>query len=120
MMKSWALKMVIGFVLRQLEKFSENIDWQKVEADLDARVRKLIPGTWFDDEAVRIAHAALTVIKTVLGQGDNIKRLLDLLTARKYDEAVKLLKEIILGYFSKPNKSFTVAELEVKDLVSEV
>ena len=37
-MPAWIISLVVGFVLRQIAKFSESTDWQKVKADVFTRI----------------------------------------------------------------------------------
>ncbi len=113
MIQKIVISFVISFVIRQLEKFKESIDWKKVKVDLDERVRKIVPGTWFDDEVIMIVGAAFDTIKGVLDKSGQIKHLLELLAAQKYDEAISVLKEIMLGRLVS-GVSLSAAECKLK------
>lgn len=97
MLERWAIGLVIAFVMRQLAKFQESIDWAKVKADLKPRIEALVPGTWFDDEVVALANMVIDRIAEVLAQGEVIEELLKLLADQKWDEALSLLKALVLG-----------------------
>lgn len=114
MLEKLVMPLVIGFVVRQLEKFEESIDWERVKADTFERVRMLVPGTWFDDEACAIAGAAIDIIKSVLSKGSDVKHLLQLLSDKKYDMATSMLKELVLGKLMFPVAPLTAAECKVK------
>lgn len=115
MMQKMVISFVISFVMRQLEKFQTTIDWNQVQKDLDDRIRALIPGTWFDDEAVSYVNIALTAIKSALGQGDAIKNILTLLADQKNTDAVNALKSLVLNSWS----NFSVAGVDTKSLIEE-
>lgn len=115
MVQKIILKIVLSFVMRQLEKFREAIDWDKIEKDLDERVKKIIPGTWFDEEAVHCVKIAFDAIKFTLGQGDNLKQIIQLLVAKKNDEALALLKKLILGAWG--SLTLSAQEEKVKELL---
>lgn len=97
MVERLVAKMMISFILSQIERFHDQIDWNMVEKEISEKVRELVPGGWFDDEAVKFVHIILVSFKTVLGQGNNIKPILELLALQKYDEAMNALKELLLG-----------------------
>lgn len=100
MIQRIVLSFLISFVLKQLEKFKEAIDWSKVKADVDVRVRALIPGTWFDDDAVKLVNTVLDALAKVLSSSDKMKALLELLAAQKYAEAAQALKDLLLGVWT--------------------
>lgn len=114
-MPSWIISIVIKFVLGRLSVFTHAIDWVKTQHDLDEAIRKLIPGTWFDDAAVAIVDAALAAIKTVLGSADQLKPVLELLAAHKYMEAEQMLIAMLKSHFL--GLPLSVAEIQVKDFV---
>lgn len=97
MIERLVAKAIISFILGQLEKFKASLDWGKIQADLDKHVRDLVPGTWFDDAAVKFVDSIFGSIRSILEQGDHIKSLLELLAAKKYDEALAALKYLLLG-----------------------
>lgn len=89
------LNMVIGFVLRQLAKFGKTIDWAKVKADADVRVRQLVPGTWFDDEAVALVNGAIDAVVVALGAEGAWDKLLHALANQDWDGALTALRELL-------------------------
>ncbi len=89
------LNMVVSFVLRQLAKFGKDIDWAKVKSDLGERVRQLVPGTWFDEEAVALVNAALDAVKIALGAQDDWDTLLRALAAQDWNGALAALKDML-------------------------
>lgn len=97
MLERWAIGIVISFILRQLAKFQKTLDWAKVKADAEVRVRALVPGTWFDDEAVALVNMVIDRAAEVLSQGDAIEQLLKLLAEQKWTEALSMLKDLLLG-----------------------
>lgn len=97
MLEKWLVGVVIAFVLRQLAKFKDTVDWVKVKADLDLRVRALVPGTWFDDEAAAIVGLVMDRVIAVLSQGDQVKVILELLAAEQWAAALVALKDLLLG-----------------------
>ena len=117
MIERLVAKMVISFVLSQIEKFHDKIDWEQLEKDLDAKVRDLVPGSWFDDEAVAFVHTILSAFKAVLGQGDHIKPILQLLAQKKYEQALVALKELLLGQVGHV-VPFTATTMELNHILA--
>lgn len=118
MISRWAIAIAISFIVRQIEKFGETIDWAKVKADLKPLVEKTVPGTWFDAEAVAAVNALVDVAARALSATADIKRILDLLADEKWAEAVALLKDLILGAWGSPaagKEAEMAAELALMD-----
>ena len=90
-------KIVIGFVLRQVDKFRESTDWEIVRADMHERVALLVPGEWFDDEAQKIADALLDGVKAVLAAQKDLGELLDALAEKRWEAAFAELRDLLLG-----------------------
>lgn len=97
MIQRLVVSMVISFILRQVAKFKSDTDWRKIKADLDKRVRDLIPGTWFDDEAVLVCRTLVDMAQVVLSSEQELQRVLELVADSKWDAAFALLKQLILG-----------------------
>lgn len=89
------LNMVIGFVLRQLAKFGRDVDWAKVKADAEVRVRALVPGTWFDDEAVTLVNAAIDACRVAVAAEADWDALLRALAAQDWNGALMALKGLL-------------------------
>lgn len=92
----WIVQAVIAFILRQVAKFGAKTDWVKVKADVQARVADLIPGTFFDDEGKRLADAVLDLCVRVLKSTAQLEKILTLVAAEKFPEAIALLKDLLL------------------------
>jgi hypothetical protein len=95
MFEKWLIGMVVAFVLRQVAKFRDTIDWAKVKADLDARVTALVPGVFFDSEAVALVNALLDRIVMVLGDTADLQKILDALAASDWAGAYAALLVLI-------------------------
>lgn len=87
---------VIAFVVRQVEKFKKEVDWKKVKADYAKRAADLIPGSWFDDEAVKLSNHLIDSAERALGQPKTQEMILKLLADKKYDEAGIKLRDYLL------------------------
>lgn len=77
MFQGLILQLAKGFISRQLEKYLSGIDWAKVKADCDARIRALVPGVWFDDEAAAVVAKAIDIAEAACKEGAAAQKLLD-------------------------------------------
>lgn len=94
------LKLVVSFVMRQLEKFGTAIDWGKVKADLKPRIEALVPGVWFDAEAVAAVFAVVDAAARALSATHELQVIVDLLAAQKWSEALEALKTLLLSVWT--------------------
>jgi len=101
MIQKIVLNFVISFVLKQLEKFGDKTDWVKVKHDAELRVRALMPGTWFDDEAAYVINLVLAGVQDICDEKDGLKKILKLVVDKKYAEAVVLIKELLLALWAE-------------------
>lgn len=97
MIQKWVIQMAISFVMRQLSKWGESIDWAKVKADVEERVRALVPGEWFDSEAVAVVMALLDAAASVLSATADLEKIVKLAVDGKFPEAWAALRDLILG-----------------------
>lgn len=100
MFKNWIIAMAISFVIRQLEKWREMLDWEMVKKDAEERVRALIPGDWFDDEAVSMVMTLINVVQKVLSESEQIQDIFEYLADGKFQEAWESLRDLILDQWS--------------------
>ena len=99
MFRNIIIRFAIGFLMRQLERWREAIDWAIIRTDLEARIRDLVPG-WIADEAVRWAMVFVDVAEAVLQAQADIQEILNLLAQSKFDEAWSKLRDLILDNFN--------------------
>jgi hypothetical protein len=95
MVDKWLIGLVVSFVLRQLAKFTDKIDWPTLKADWQARAADLIPGTFFDDEAKAITAVVVDGIQSVLSSTSTWETILGLLGAGKTQEALDALLALL-------------------------
>jgi len=87
---------VLGFIMRQITKWRNNIDWDLVRADFEARIRAFVYWDMFDDTAVAIMHSILNAAEAALSATADIERILKLASEQKFQEALLALKDLIL------------------------
>ena len=90
------VNMVISFALRQIAQYQGAIDWRQVRADADARIRKLVPGEWFDDAAAAVVRTLLEGIELVLGEQAKLEALIRTLAAKDWSAAARALVQLLL------------------------
>lgn len=95
-----ALRLVIQFALRQLEKFKHSIDWAKVKLDVEPLVRKFVPGTWFDQDAVDAVNQFVDLAACALAQTGALDEILNLLAAQDWNGAYDRLKVLLLDVYT--------------------
>lgn len=101
MIQKIVISFVISFVIKQLEKFGDKVNWAKVKHDAELRVRALMPGNWFDDEAAYVVNLVLAGVQDLCEEGDQLKKILKLVAGKKYAEAVALVKELLLALWAE-------------------
>lgn len=89
-------KIVISFILRQLEKFRLSTDWSLVRADMHARVAAMVPGDWFDDEAQKLADFLLDGVIAVLEAQASMQQVLEALADKRWDKALAELQDLLI------------------------
>lgn len=111
-MEKWALTLVAKFALKQIQKFQTGINWDKVEADLEARIKTLIPVPMLDDGVNYLLKLAIRALKAALSDQNAMQQLVSLLIAEKWAEALAFVEKIIWS-----NKA-VVAALDNKDFAA--
>lgn len=96
MFQHWLIGVALAFVMRQVRKFGETTDWVKVKADMIARVRDIVPGTWFDDEAAAVCSQLVDAVQALLVDKAVQEKLAELLAKEQWAEAGETLKLAVL------------------------
>lgn len=99
MVQKWLISLAVSFVLKQLAKWQQGIKWDLVKADLEARLRALVPGEMFDDELVQALHALVDILASILAAQADLELIINLAVAGKFAEAVEALKDLVLKHF---------------------
>ncbi len=105
MLEKWLASIVISFVLRQVAKFKKDTDWAKVKADLETRVKDLVPGTWFDAEASALVDLLMDKLVAILSATNILEGILEKVAAEDWTGAVEMLKELLLSALSVQAKA---------------
>ena len=102
MFEKWLIGMVISFVLRQVAKFKSQIEWAKVKADLELRVRALVPGEFFDSEAVALCNVVVDGVVAVLSAQADLESILTKLAASDWDGALAAVVALLKKLWATP------------------
>ena len=94
MFKKILMNIALGFVIRLAKKFGVNIKWDVIQANLIARLQKVLPEA-LDDEGAMFISNVIAVAQKVLS-GEVIEKVIKLSTSGKAGEALKYLKEQIV------------------------
>ena len=116
-MEKWVIAYVIGFVLRQLDKFQHEIDWSKVKADVDVRIRALVPGKMFGEEAVKLVNTILDETAFLMSEGPQLKAILDLLAAEKWSEAGQALLAMLMDAVKDAATKASLVDFQKANLI---
>lgn len=97
---NWVATLVITFAVRQLAKFGEQTDWAKVRVDMDARIRDLIPGEFFDEFVVAFMNKVLDLIVEMMKDQNATKTLFTMIAEKKFNEAINYLMQWVRQHLS--------------------
>jgi len=70
-MQGWVIAAVISFLIRQIGKYGESLDWDKLKADTHARIDDLLP-KWLEPAFESLADSILDVVKEALSKQDDL------------------------------------------------
>lgn len=117
-MLSWLINLVLGFAVRQIVKWGSGVDFVKIKADLEIRIRALIPGDWIDDEAVIFVNKALDVVASLMSESV-IEKILQLAVAKDFGGVLSYLKELIVGALAPHMVASDVSDMQLVNLIKE-
>lgn len=95
-MSSFIANLVIGFIVRQIQKFQQSIDWAIVKRDVDIRVKAIVPGDWLDDEAVLAVNALIDRAAKVLSNSAAIEKIMRLAADEKWADAFNAVVSLLV------------------------
>lgn len=114
-MKNWLIGLILGFVLRQIDKFRNEMNWAKLKAEAASYVADLVPGTWLDAEAIKLTHALIDAGERALGDKENLEDIFQALSAKDWPVAIMELKDLILKGW-QPDKDDAPAQFAYQAL----
>jgi len=87
----WFVTLIITFVVRQLDKFGDEANWELIEKDAEARIRDLVPGVFFDEFAVALLKKVLKLAREMMDDPDHMKAFLTALAEKRFQDAINLM-----------------------------
>lgn len=99
--------MVVGFVIRQIKKYGEGLDWAKVKADVAVYLKPL--PDWIESACVEVANKALDLLAAVLS-ADELRSIAEKLVSGDVGGALLALKDLIVKLIA-PSEPALAAEL---------
>jgi hypothetical protein len=109
-MPAWIVTMVVTFILRQVAKYSENTDWNKVKADLHTRLASLVPA-WLLPTVDEVIDEVLDVVAAALTETEALKDIAQKAIAGDIPGALAALIALV-GKLIHPAKGKVLAALE--------
>jgi hypothetical protein len=110
----YVVGLMINFAMRQYGKFLATIDWVKVKIDWEPGIRRFVPGTWLDNEAVGAAFAFLDAVAAVMAAQSDIEKILRYLTEENYQAAWEVIRDLILNQWEPKTPAEHMAYSVVK------
>lgn len=97
MFQKLIFEMALSFIIRQLVKYADSIDFDIVREDLRELVRKIIPGTLFDENAVQFVD---TIIDGMVYLLTNLELggVLEAIKSKDLKLALSLLRDLLKRY----------------------
>jgi hypothetical protein len=94
--KKVIVDLTVTFVIRQVAKYASAVDFEKIKADVEPRIRDLVPGEWMDDAVVDLMKVTVDALAEFVKE--HLEEILTLLKEGKYSEALdKLLEALVPG-----------------------
>ncbi len=112
-MPNWIIGLVVGFVIRQIKKYGEDLDWAKVKADVEAQIRAALPD-WAENAVVELALAAIDILADVLTSED-LKAIAEKLLAGDVGGALIALKDLIVKLIAPKDAKLAAQLVEACD-----
>lgn len=89
-------KVVLSFLLTQIEKFGVMFDAKKFMAGAEQKIRDFVPGRFFDDDAVSAVTWAAERLDKILEKTSALEEILQELKDKDWAGALEALKRLLL------------------------
>ena len=113
------LKILINFIISQVDKFREEFDWDKFKVNLDSKVRDWVPGSWFDDTAVDFVERVFGSFRKVLEETDEIKSVIKHVADKEFAPAYDLIKDLFEKDLGE-DLVYLSSDVKMKELSSKI
>jgi hypothetical protein len=116
--EQWIAQAALSFAIRQLAQFGEETNWDTVKKDFDTRVRDLVPGDWFDNQAADVSNEIISAVERALKNTKTLKIIGDLAIEGKTSEAIARLRDYLLKAW-KPDTAAGVKAMSLVELTKK-
>jgi len=113
--EQWIANAALSFAIRQLAKYGKNTKWDLVKKDLAIRVADLVPGDWFDEQAVEVCNQIIDAVKRALDNTKTMEIIGKLAIEGKTSEAIIRLRDYLLKAW-KPETPAGVKAMSLVEL----
>lgn len=96
MLQSIILNLVFSYLAHALAAAEGAINWDKIQADLDAKLKAVLPG-WLEGEVQLLLDNAIYLVKKVAGTDGVFKQLISLIAAKDFSGIVSYLEQLVMG-----------------------
>ncbi len=94
-MPAFILKLVIHYVMAEVQKLETSVDWDGLEEKLDADIKKFFPQGMADATMLHFAHIGFTALKEILTRQDDLEMIITLMSEQKFPEALAELEDLL-------------------------
>lgn len=91
----YVFELILDLVLDRLAKYKENIDWDLVTTDINARIRQLVPGSILEETCIAVAGVIVKHFRGLMKDLALCKELRAALAAGDFQAA----KQLVIKYF---------------------
>lgn len=95
-MPSFVVNLLISFVMKQLHQFEAKIDWAKVQADIEVRIKTILPAP-LCAAADQLIGLVISALKAALSDESSLKQLMTLIAGEKWADAIALIEKILFA-----------------------
>lgn len=116
-LEKMALNLALPFILRQIDKFQGQINWDQIEKDLESKMKGHVP-SWLESSVIEVVKFIVIAVKNSLSQADALNKIIQLLAAKDLPGALMELKVLVLSSV-KIDQSLAASDVDkVKELFS--
>lgn len=103
------LNLVLSYLAHVISAAEGKIEWEKIEAELDSKLKSLLPG-WIEGEAEVILHNAIYLVKAVADTEGIVEKLIQLIAAKDFAGILSYLEQLIMGHLQQTSVSVAPVE----------
>jgi len=97
MFQKLIFEVVLSFVIRQIAKYGDSVEWDLVREDIREYVRKIIPGDAFDETCVSLVDHILDGVEYLI-ENIEFSGVLEAIKSKDLKLAIQILRDLIKRY----------------------